>query len=109
MDATPALQTLTEQGTTVPVTRAEMAGGGVLPWRRKRRRGKPLAPALVQVLTGQGEIGNTLLTDGVSEQTLAKGDLHSLPTGRPQCGNNQGSERQTDGVDQRVGSTALPS
>ena len=86
MDATPALQTSTEQGTTVPVTRAEMAGGGVLPWRRKRRRGKPLAPAQVQVLTGQGEIEDDAATLSLRTEFRNRRSRRGVSILSPQAG-----------------------
>jgi hypothetical protein len=86
LDATPALQTSTEQGTTVPVTRAEMAGGGVLPSRWKRRRGKPLAPARVQVLTGQGEIGDDAATLSLRTEFRNRRSRRGVSILSPQAG-----------------------
>ena len=86
MDAIPALQTSTEQGTTVPVTGLEMAGGEALAWRRKRRRGKPRAQASGQVLTGQGEMEDVAATLSLRTEFRNRRSRRGVSILSPQAG-----------------------
>jgi hypothetical protein len=58
----------------------------VLPWRRKRRRGKPLAPAQVQVLTGQGEIEDDAATLSLRTEFRNRRSRRGVSILSPQAG-----------------------